>query len=49
MDEEKLERAARALAKRQNGGLDEWDALDPELQETLIGEARAAVEAYLSE
>lgn len=34
--------AARSLAKAQSG-VDDWDALDKELQETLIDEVRAVV------
>lgn len=43
-----LIKAARALLKAQSG-TDDWDALDEELQATLVAEARAVIEAYLAE
>lgn len=37
-----LRKAAQALAKAQSGG-DDFDGLDEDLQETLIGEVRAVL------
>lgn len=39
-----IERAARALAKVQ-GGVDEWEGLDSDLQNQLKAEALAVIEA----